>query len=367
MKGPVIVVDVFAVDTQGPRHEILACLKRAHFRKVAVSSFRKLLSLASGRLSDDPEGPPEGLSKGGGLPAAQEPASLHAEIVRIISETSDIPCADIPPDAELLKLGINSLMIWEVVAGLRALLPTSGYAIDVHMFAGATTVDDLVRIISDQRGGRDEVRADSLRLVASDSQTTLCEMLDDSGPRHTDVVLDHRAEHSRTRRHNATRSPRGPEEPYQESITSIEVYGGFTESSGSQVEVQNKVVYSIWRLQSPKDYPRTDNPQSAMFGPTEEPSRSLASRKSSTPLIFIHDGSGLISGYSRLAPLGLDVWAIRNHDFSATHAFLAGGPGSELTSLAQGYLHLLTTELLGREYGEDCECILGGQYRNGES
>ncbi|PIL27284.1 polyketide synthetase [Ganoderma sinense ZZ0214-1] len=363
MERAVIVVDVFAVAADGSQRDILACLKRVRFRKVAVASFRKLLSLASGRPFGDPECPSEGPSEGAPLPAALQPARLHAKIVRIISETSDIPCADISSDAELTKLGVNSLMIWEVVARLRALLPTSGRAFDVHMFAGATTVGDLVRIVSDQCGRSSEAQTDAPRLVALDSLTTLCEMSEDAGPVHTEEVLDHQVGHSRTRRHDAMRSPTEPAEPYQESIMSIEVYGRFRKSSDSmlgQGEARNDVIYSVWRLQSSNDYPPSDNPQSPTLGRPEMSLSPLARRRSTTPLILIHDGSGLISGYSRLAPLGQDVWAIRNHDFSATHAFLAGGSGDELTILAQGYLHLLATELLGREYGSGCECILGG-------
>ena len=151
---------------------------------------------------------------------------------------------------------------------------------------------------------------------------------------------------------------------------SIEVYGPVKKRDDNmlrQKEVRNDVIYSVWRLQSSNEYPPMDNPPSSTLRRPEGSSSPLALRRRTTPLILIHDGSGLISGYSRLAPLGHDLWAIRNHDFSATNAFFAGGSGSELTTLAQGYLHLLTTEVLGREYSPGCECILGGQYRLAKS
>ncbi|KAM5543727.1 hypothetical protein V8D89_002344 [Ganoderma adspersum] len=359
----VMAVDVFAVDTNGPRRDILACLKRARFRKVAIPSFKKVLSLASGCPWCDPESTSEDLSNGGPSPASVEPSSLHAEIVTIISETSDIPSADISSDAELSKLGINSLMIWEVVARLRALLPTSARALDVHMFASATTLGDLVRIVSGQRGHNGEIREDMVRLATLDSSTTLCEMLDGAGPGQAEEVTDHRVDDSRTRRQDDMGCPGELVDAYQESIMSLEVYGSFKQDSGGISglgEAQNDVIYSVWRLQSSKPRTRMDNRPSSTLGRPEESSPLLATHRSTVPLILIHDGTGLIAGYSRLPPLGNDVWAFRNHDFSATHTFLAGDPGCELATLAKGYLHLLTAELLGGEYGLGYECILGG-------
>ncbi len=54
-EGDVIVVDVFAVNVDGPRRDVMACLKRARFRKVIIASFKKVLSLASGRPFGGPE------------------------------------------------------------------------------------------------------------------------------------------------------------------------------------------------------------------------------------------------------------------------------------------------------------------------
>ena len=355
----IMVVDVFAVDTNGPRREILACLKRARFRKVALLSFKKVLSFASGRPLCDSECTSEGLSNGSPLQAPAEPVFLLAEIVRIISEVSEIPAADISPDAELSKLGVNSLMIWEVVARLRGLLPIYGRALDVRMFASAMTVGDLVRILSDQRGCYRELQEGAAHLVTLDSSTTLCEMLD-GGPVHSEGAARHWVGDSETRQQDNTSSSSDLADAYQESIMSLEVYGAFKQDSGGALglgEVRNDVIYSAWRLQSSKDHPRTDNPPSSTLGRSES-SPLLAAHGSTTPLILIHDGTGLIAGYSRLAPLGYDVWAFRNHDFSATHTFLAGDPGNELATLAKGYAHLVATELLGGQYDE---CILGGQ------
>ncbi|KAI1798444.1 ketoacyl-synt-domain-containing protein [Ganoderma leucocontextum] len=358
-----VVADVFAVDGEGPRRDILACLKRAHFRKVIISTFKRVLSLASGRPFGDPESPSDSPCRGEPLPAAAEPASLHADIARIVSETSDIPSADISSEAELSKLGINSLMIWEVVARLRALLPASGRALDVHMFAGAMTVGDLVRIVSDQRVRMSEPRANTQPLTTLESSTTLCEVLDGAGLVHAEEVADRHTGDSSAPEQFDMENTRKPVDPHQESITSIEVYGSFKQDSGDTSgpgEARNDVIYSIWRLQSSKPHSHVDNSPRSPLGRPEVCSRSLETRASTTPLILVHDGTGLIAGYSRLAPLGRDVWAIKNHDFAATHAFLAGGPGRDLATLVKGYLGLLTTELIGSEYGLGGECFLGG-------
>ena len=359
-----VIVDVFAVTVDGPLREILACLKRVRFRKVLLSSFKKVLSLALGQPFSNPPNTSESqtLCVEERLPSSADPPSPHTEIIRIISETSDIPPADISPEAELSKLGINSLMIWEVVARLRALVPAPGGTLNVRAFASATTVDDLVRIVSGHHICMSELQADTQQIIKSDSSTTLCEVPNSPELFRTEGIACRPVEDSNVRERYGTDGTRISVDPHQGTITSIEVYGFSKQNSGDPAAQKGTVIYSIWRLQSSAGSPRVDVPPSPPLGIPEVSARSLGTHANAIPLILIHDGTGAIAGYSRLAPLGRDVWAIKNHDFTATHTSLGGDPGSELTTLVKGYLDLLTTEFVSDEHKIGGECLLGGQY-----
>ena len=76
--------------------------------------------------------------------------------MHIISQTSEIPRQDISLDAQLSHLGIDSLMIWELMSRLQEIFSQTspGAEMDNHTFAEAVTVRDLVRMVLEKKGPR---------------------------------------------------------------------------------------------------------------------------------------------------------------------------------------------------------------------
>ncbi|TBU27328.1 ketoacyl-synt-domain-containing protein [Dichomitus squalens] len=362
-----VVVDVYAVAVESPEKAVVANLKRVHFRRVALTGFTKMLALTSDRPMDDAliadADVVSMISTAGRSPAPIEGDALHACVRRVISETSNITLADISPEAELSKLGIDSLMTWEIVARLRSLLPTSSRRLDPLLFANATTVDDLIRVVSDHCGTGDAPSAIAVR-ASLDSSITLNEESswneDSSGEPVSAKTIG--PEIVKGLGSNAPDLPQldlvenaGELVDRPEAIMSLESRSDIKPGSGGDV------IYSIWRLQDPN---RTLPPSSCGLLRTNvriAPFLSLESRTGTTPLFLVHDGTGLIGGYSKLAPLGREVWAIRNHSFADTYAqYSVCDSERELNTLVNAYLAMLTRNFFDGELGLGGECLMGG-------
>ncbi|RPD79393.1 ketoacyl-synt-domain-containing protein [Lentinus tigrinus ALCF2SS1-7] len=384
------VVDVYAWELTDPGRRVVASLKRARFRKVPMASLKRALGASSApshahvapprhavkqsshTRSASKENPPA--LKQVDIPAigAQLASEPEDDILHIIAETAGLKKNDIMLDAELSHLGIDSLMIWELVSRLRSVLRAD--TVDAHALAAATTVRALVDIVMAKQGPR-------TREISSTSSTVT--LLNDEPGQYSsppvslpsgqlrgvsalsvvkevlstilDIPVDQLVD-------GAELSSLG-----LDSLTSIEARHAFQTRLSIKIDEEtmlacgtiNDLVSAISAAMSPGSPSGSTQSPTATRPEVIRLQTAPATSKPSPPLVLFHDGSGLINGYAKLAPLGCDIWAVQNTGYQANHALAGVRPGTELVSMAIDYVGLLTT-LFRNEPAFQGGCILGG-------
>ena len=393
------VADVHVWELSDPNRRVIASLRGARFRKVPMTSLKRALVAGSAPSHARSTAPPRDmdqlLAHQRNPPAIKEfnkpvtPARLATspedDILRIIAETAGLGKNAIELDVELAHLGIDSLMMWELVSRLRSVLSTD--VVDTHVLATATTVRAIVDIVMAR-----QYQGPRMREISATSSTVT--LLDDEpgqrpcppvslpseveGPldQHPDVstlsmvkdvlstILDIPADH--------LVETAGLRDLGLDSLTSIEARHAFQTRFSVKIEEERMLVCetikdlvaAISAARSP-GLPTVSSPAISQSPGTHMHPEIIRVQiapkgsKRSPPLVLFHDGSGLIGGYTRLAPLGCDVWAVQNTNYRANHALAGVGSGSELTSMAVEYARLLST-LFRNEATYQEECILGG-------
>ncbi|KAL1939354.1 hypothetical protein VTO73DRAFT_10157 [Trametes versicolor] len=416
-----VTVDAYALEVDDPRGRIVARLKRVHFHRLGLEGFKKVLQSAAGRspmlpsreqpivspmtcLTSEPQTPP----------SHSKPQDLERAVLRVIAETAGIPAEDVRSDAHLAHLGVDSLMLWEVAAGLRAIVPGEAQELSAQELAGATTVGDLVRLVSEKYGhgsvlprpSTDDtitaptllparevsgaVIADSTAVDMDAVKTVLSSVLDvpaadisndaelhalglDSlsaiEARHTfDIRFGVKVDEETLFACHTVRDilralvPEVPPSPTSSRAPDIARPSAYTPSLVPETPPSPPAP------PAPSSAPSSGPPASPLAQETVHHADGyslvrIQSRPPGTtaylpPLILIHDGSGTIGAYERLAPLGRDVWAVRNADFGRFFA----APGRAATecgavvALALAYAATLATEVL---FDENL-CVRGG-------
>ncbi|RDX46456.1 ketoacyl-synt-domain-containing protein [Lentinus brumalis] len=394
------VADVYAWELAEPGRRIIASLRRARFRKVPMASLKRALGVGAAPSHARPALPRDAanqavrraVSDGNGQPTlkpvdiaaipAKLATSLEDDVLHIIAETAGLAKDDIILDAELAHLGIDSLMIWELASRLRSILPVN--TVDTHVLAAVTTVRALVDILLAKRGPRmREISATDSAVTLFDEDPEQCPSPPASLPSDVedqlpgidglsvvksvlstilDIPVDQLVE-------DAELSSLG-----LDSLTSIEARHAFQtrlsikidEETMLACETVRDLVTAISVARSPGSPGGATLPPIAVPPTLETHMRPHVLRLQAAPagsrvlpLILFHDGSGLISGYSKLAPLGCDVWAVQNTGYRANHALAGVRSGMELVSMAIDYVGLLST-LVANERIFQGGCILGG-------
>ncbi|KAI0718406.1 hypothetical protein C8T65DRAFT_716900 [Cerioporus squamosus] len=376
------VADVYAWELADPGRRVIASLKRARFRKVPLASLKRALGATSPRdianqaivkrVSDE-------ANQSTLKPLATTP---EHNIIRIIAETAGLAKEDIVLDAELAHLGIDSLMIWELVSRLRPLLPAD--TVNTHVLAAATTVRALVEIVMAKQGRRtrgNSVADSTVTLLDEDPEqcpsppASLPSEVDDHVPgldglsvvkdvlsMILDIPVDHLVE-------SAELSSLG-----LDSLTSIEARHAFQTRLSIKIDEEmiltcvtvKDLVAAISAARSPRLSANTTLPPSATLLSLPKHARPEVVRLQAAPdgsrappLVLFHDGGGLISGYAKLTPLECDVWAVQNTGYHANNAPAGARPDTELVSMAIEYVGLLNT-LFRNEGTFQGGCILGG-------
>ncbi|KAI0763986.1 hypothetical protein BD413DRAFT_680576 [Trametes elegans] len=150
-----VAVDVYALEVDDPRAQIVARLKRVVFSRVGLQGFKSALQSAAEKpvpTGDRHEAPTKAASTV--FPVEPEtPLDIHHDVRRVIAETAGIPLKDAEESAHLAHLGIDSLMLWEVAAQLRTVVPgPGGSRLDSRTLSAATTVGELtIEEITDKR------------------------------------------------------------------------------------------------------------------------------------------------------------------------------------------------------------------------
>ncbi|KAI9069613.1 ketoacyl-synt-domain-containing protein [Trametes sanguinea] len=409
MGGEVVVMDVYAVEVDDPRGRIVARLKRARFRKIALGPFRRALQVAvagsssSERLSKD--------AKATGTPQpslAQEArvsTSLRtSDVLDIVAEATGTPPGDLHLDARLAHLGVDSLMLWEVAARLRALVPADAeQALDARLLSEATTLGDLVALVL-AASGKNTSLAET---TTEDSIATLCEDQPSSLSPPWPKALNAEGQYPKNIDLHAVKGVLSsvldmPEREISEiaqlrhlgldSLTAIEAKYLFRKRFG--IDVHEEILFECQTVQdieralsssrgfslsaglekargerpSLVDEEQMVLPERYLYTIPSEAGFDLVQLQSAPPgseanlpFILIHDGSGTISSYARFASLGRDVWAIRNLNLVRSLLDAQGSYEALVPSWAKAYASALAGILVrdGKE-ARMSGCFLGG-------
>ncbi|KAI0764750.1 ketoacyl-synt-domain-containing protein [Fomes fomentarius] len=385
-KDDLFVADGYAIEVDDPRKRVVACLKRVRFRRVAMASLTRLLraSLPVSATRATPS-PPAFAANRPNIKASVpsiDVAQVYLQdiVIDIIAETSGAARNEVVLDADLSHLGVDSLMIWEIVARLRTLVPSA--AVDTHTLAAASTVADLVQIVAEkgERIPRSETISSTATVYDADTDesgqilVSRCVSTAAGIIRVKDIlsmVLDVPVEDVTDDVELASLG--------LDSLTSIEARHAFQTQLGAtldgEVMLACRTVRDVVAAAQAASCESSVEPSLAPTRPSS-PSPLSATQPhtrpelvrlqtaprgvDTPPLVLIHDGSGLVSGYVKLAPLGCDVWAIQNSSYATNRVLVDAPSGRELVTMAMSYVGLLTSNLFWNGEAYHGECLLGG-------
>ncbi|KAI8995268.1 ketoacyl-synt-domain-containing protein [Trametes punicea] len=359
--GEVIVLDVHALEAGDARRpgRIVARLERARFRKVVFATFKRALEAA------DVVHPGPG-ARSIGMPPPHSTArlsDLKRDVLVIIAGATGIPIEDIRTDVQLAHLGVDSLMLWEVAARLRELVPAGTRELDARTLAEASTVRELVALVEDACSRKAPLSEASIS--REDSAMTLFEDEQAGGAEHE--VLDiHAVKSVLSSVLDIPAADIADDAVLQsfglDSLTSIEARTVFRTRLG--VVVKEEALFGCSTVQdvarsllahpsrSSTEYESVSSP--AGFELVRLQRAPPSDRETAPPpLILVHDGSGGVGDYTRLNPLGRDVWAISNANLASCLVGLGAERGSDVVRLAGAYAQALEDTLFGEKRVDD--------------
>ena len=163
-----LLADAYAQDSTG---RLVAAIEGMHFKKLRFASFKAALERSVGNpaktevpepqssskpetsaASSAPSTPAEG-STGPATPreAAVDPQEVKAKVTRIITEVCEIPEHKAKATTELKGLGVDSLMILELVTAIKKTFPDQ--AVDDNVLMHCETIADLENAILSASAG----------------------------------------------------------------------------------------------------------------------------------------------------------------------------------------------------------------------
>lgn len=162
------LADAYAQDSAG---RLVAAIEGMHFKKLRFASFKAVLDRTIGKsakaealepeslvkpdtsaASSAPSTPPE-TSAGPATPreAVVDPQEVRAKVTRIITEVCEIPEAKAKPTTELKGLGVDSLMILELITAIKKTFPDQ--SVEDNILMHCETIADLENTILEASGG----------------------------------------------------------------------------------------------------------------------------------------------------------------------------------------------------------------------
>ncbi|KAK7036095.1 Non-reducing polyketide synthase tera [Favolaschia claudopus] len=366
----VVLGESYAVQVAEPRR-IVAHMKGIHFRKVRLSSLKK--SLVATAAVVKPVLLPLQTSnfvsrhRSSSLVAAD----VEAIVLNIVSTACDMTGPSVELNNDLALLGMDSLMSIELLGSLRASFP--GVHLDAHSLASCLTVADICRVVCTELSSttvhaaklmspllseamssprtlfeevtvQDDGSLDIIRILS-----TILEVHVDNIHVDTDLVALGLDSMSSIELVYAIKNESGLE-------MSTSVLSSCTTPRAIQAYVSRAVcatkpalVTTAAKLMSPID--PLSHPAATSAPYSERLRRLTAALRLDTvpvpiqtektsgrlPLFLIHDGSGLVDYYDRLAFLDRALWGIHNPRFTT------GQPWDSLVDMAAAYV----------------ECVLG--------
>ena len=163
-----LLADAYAQDSNG---RLVAAIEGMHFKRLRFASFKSVLerSVGTSRKSEVPQPQPSSkteisaassapstpaeASTGPATPreAAVDPQEVKAKVTRIITEVCEIPEHKAQASTELKGLGVDSLMILELVTAIKKTFPDQ--AVDDNVLMHCGTIADLENAILSASAG----------------------------------------------------------------------------------------------------------------------------------------------------------------------------------------------------------------------
>ena len=352
-----LLAESYAILDANPR-ALVAYVKDIRFQLVRLSSLKATLTSVSGIF---PTTPSDITHIEAPFPPSPPPNIMDA-VVKVITEACSADPKDISIDLEVERLGIDSLMLVELSYDFSKIFPGFGYP--SRELSKCRTIRDVVDVVAVMVYG--ESREHSVYACSPAVSSSVV-----STPR--------------TMVHTPGRSPcvkkifahilEVKEEDIQEdtrlsllgldSLSSIEAihtlrheYGLYV--PGDLLSSPQATIRDVNSSLESSPFPfgfQQRSPQQGLGDPFNRMNSALYQRKSiallqnsssnRTPLVLIHDGSGLTASYERLAGLGRRVWGISNPRFASSE------PWGGLLQIAKSYSSLIFDEI-------DGPVILGG-------
>ncbi|KAH9928293.1 uncharacterized protein B0H18DRAFT_1084485 [Fomitopsis serialis] len=337
------IADAYAIDLERGTGQVFAHMGKIQFRRLSRSGFKAILSMSTHDTS-------KRLTPSLGSDKIDTPAPLVSprdRITRLVTEMCGISVDHVTLESRLDHLGVDSLMSIELTGRLNDAYPSLSMSaralgvlervkdlidfIEQHL-SGQANVGHDFGLSGDKPRGRDpftaQITVESVRGVLSGILDIPAERLADD--EHLDRLgLD--------------------------SLSSIEARHSF--SSTFYLQVPQDI---FTRCKTVKELAVALAKHAASSSPSPDPATSLQVRtnpmllqdgkdQTETPLVLIHDGSGMVHPYMRLDDLGRRVWGIHNPKVPSGEGWKGG-----ILEIAAHYAELVRTTL-----GEGCPCLLG--------
>lgn len=369
----IIIADAYAISTSQPK-KVVAYMKGVHFRRLRLKSFVKRLHMGSGNIFQ--LGAPECmnlslvtdklcLSEQRIHPKLSSDTDVTSSVTALVAAACNVDQSDVKANADFSFIGVDSLMSIEIAQGLRNMFPET--KLDIRDLCRCRTVEQLV----------DEIRATLLTPITS---TTVTRSASGASSPRTLVFDDSRFVYpnSNPERYsvkelissvldiniNDIRDDQELQLLGLDSLTTIEALHELRKQFG--LDVPSNLFALCNTIHALQDYfdihcrasrkhveSKSEGPFNVLPAlcldmipyPLQVP--NLPSDR--TPLILIHDGSGLTTYYDRLTSLDRAVWTINNPHFETAD------PWDSISKMAGYYADCV-------RHLEQPSIILGGKF-----
>ncbi|KAJ7575637.1 putative polyketide synthase [Mycena floridula] len=351
----IILAQSWAVTIKEPRR-VVAHFKDMQFRRVKLNSLKRMLGQAAGLVTlarsrrfsqittasspqssrpSSPQMEPES--------TGQTEVDVETSIMKMVAETCDVALSAFDSSTSLDSLGVDSLMLIEILTKLQLAFPET--YITPHSLAFCKTTAEIVLEINAARSSlTPPVTAVSSprTLVADEKLAEPMPFLIDGAPDIKELiasVLDLKPDELTD---DTTFEALG-----LDSLTSIEVL--HTLRTRFHLDLPNDFFYLHPRISAVKRFLSFHYRISTKNKRLEDLPRRIqkSDLPNRLPLFLIHDGSGLATHYDRLSDLGRSVWSIQNPHF------LSAQPWDSVIEMASSYAEGIASVTVG-------PVILGG-------
>lgn len=368
----IMLAESFAVQRSKP-HLIVARMKDIQFRRVRLDSLQRSLSHASKSVS-----PPTKLRPSNTKPLTQQALNLAVDsnhlsnrrksdegvqsmVLEVFSKACDIPLTSLESDTPLEAIGVDSLMIIDLLDRLHSTFPHIPH-LSARELSDCHTIADVSMEMMSKTSSGAETPSSPSTLATEESSVHSC-----SASAEVTEARDVLASVLGVNRGEIV-SVGNFQDLGLDSLSSIETLHALNEKYGISlphdlfntcVDLTSLEAYISAQLSHTTRLPTDD-----VRLTSSQKHRSLkelfqldalprlikkSTNAKACPLVVIHDGGGLVDYYDRLPSIDRDIWGIHNPHFLTEQQW------GSLPEMAAAYLSYVTSITKG-------PVLLGGKY-----